>query len=176
MSFLYRNRAFLNTKNRTILCSALIQPLIDYCSSSWYELLSVKLKQKLDVIQRRMVRFIYSLHHMEHVGPTHFSNLSWLTIKDRVNYFKLCHVFKIKTGLAPLYMSKSFIPISSTHSHATRGSCAYNFSLSHRSASVPNTFSFTAIKAWNSLPSHLKAETSERVYKSKLRQFLLAKY
>ena len=176
VSFLYRNRSFLNTKTRTLLCSALIQPLIDYCSSSWYELLSKQLKQKLDVIQRRMIRFVFSMHHMEHVDSSHFSNLSWLTVRDRVDYFKLCHVFKIRVGRAPPYMTQSFIPVSSTHSHATRGSCAYNFSLSHRTATVPNTFSFSAIKAWNGLPSHLKGETSERVFKSKLKSLFFAKY
>ena len=176
VSFLYRNRSFLNAKTRTILCSALIQPLLDYCCSSWYGLLSLKLRNKLDVIQRKMIRFIFSMHHMEHVDSSHYLNLSLLTIKDRVDFFKLCHVFKIRVGRAPSYLTHSFVPDSFTHSHATRGSCAHSFFLSHRAATVPNTFSFTAIKAWNDLPSDLKVETSEQVVKSKLKSFFLRKY
>ena len=103
--------------------------------------------------------------------------IGYLTPQQNLSdFFKLCHVFKIRVGRAPSYMTHSFVPVSSTHAHATRGNCAHNFSLSHRAATVPNTFSFTAIKAWNGLPSDLKGETSERVFKSKLKSFFLTKY
>ena len=60
MAFLYRNSAFLDKKCRQTLCSALIQPYMDYCCSSWYGGLTVNLKERLNVIQRKMVRFIYA--------------------------------------------------------------------------------------------------------------------
>ena len=43
LSFLYRNSSLLDAKSRKTLCSALIQPYIDYCCSSWYSGLSVAL-------------------------------------------------------------------------------------------------------------------------------------
>ena len=52
VSFLYRKAPLLSTKTRITLCSALIQPFLDYCCSSWYSGLTQKFKSRLDVIQR----------------------------------------------------------------------------------------------------------------------------
>ena len=61
LAFLYRQSSLLNQKCRQTLCSTLIQPYIDYCCSSWYCGLPSSLKERLNVIQRKMVRFIYSM-------------------------------------------------------------------------------------------------------------------
>ena len=57
ISFLFRNASFLNFHCRKLFCSALITPYLDYCCTSWYTGLSKVLQGKLDVVQRRMVRF-----------------------------------------------------------------------------------------------------------------------
>ena len=59
LAFLYRNSRFLDTNSRKTLCSALIQPHLDYCSSSWYSGITSHFQNRLDVIQRKMVRFIH---------------------------------------------------------------------------------------------------------------------
>ena len=176
ISFLYRNAMVLNTKSRITLCSALVQPFMDYCSSSWYSSLTQKLKNRFDVIQRRMVRFIFGMHHLDHVGLSSFSSLSWLTMKDRVNYFKLCHVFRIKTGTAPPYLSQDFVSVSALHAHSTRGSNSHNFSLSKQISSAPHSFLSTAIKEWNNLPAHIKHIDSGSAFKQRLRAHFLSKY
>ena len=129
LAFLYRNSSLLNFQSRKALCSSLIQPYIDYCSTSWYEGLSVSLKAKLDVLQRKMIRFIYQLDYRHHVGLPELQSLSWLSIPDRVKYFKLVHLFKIKHGLAPQYLRSNLNSVSDTHTHNTRGSCS-NFHVS----------------------------------------------
>ena len=173
LSFLYRNAAFLDLNCRRIMCSALIQPYLDYCSASWYSGLTKQLQDKLDVLQRRMVRFIFSYHPMQHVGNAELKKLSWLSIPDRVRYFKLCHVFKIKAGTAPEYMSRHFTPLAQTHSYATRGSTSSNLFISQHAST---TFSYTASMQWNWLPSFLKDIASESVFKRKLRDYLLSQY
>ena len=65
-----------------------------------------QLKQKLDVIQRRMVRYVFSMHHMSHVDTDNLREISWLSVTDRVRYFKLCLVFRIKAGDFALYQVK----------------------------------------------------------------------
>ena len=67
LAFLYRQSSLLDKKCRQTLCSALIQPYMDYCCSSWYSALSVALKERLNVIQRKMVRFVFSLDNRAHV-------------------------------------------------------------------------------------------------------------
>ena len=78
-----------------MLTSALIQPYLDYCVSSWYEGITKQLKLKFDVLQRKMVRFVFSKGPMDHVGTAELKLLSWLTVPDRVKYFKLVQVFRI---------------------------------------------------------------------------------
>ena len=175
ISFLYRYSSQLDFHCRKILCSALITPCLDYCSSSWYSSLSKSMQSKLDVLQRRMIRFIFSLNPRDHVGTEKLRELSWLSIKDRVQYFKLCHVFKIRNGLAPKQLSNGFTLISDFHSHNTRGS-SFNYAIKGPESASPATFVFTAIKHWNALPSTLKESGSLPKFREKTKEFLLSSY
>ena len=58
LAFLHRNAYLLDERCRSVLCMALIQPFMDYCCSSWYSGITVSLKKRLNVIQRKMVRFV----------------------------------------------------------------------------------------------------------------------
>ena len=173
LSFLYRNSSFLDFDSRRTLCNALIQPYLDYCSSTWYSSITQKLRGRLDVIQRRMVRFVYSRDPLYHVLPQDFQGLSWLTIPNRVKLFKLNQVFRIRSGNAPQYLSTSFQALASSHSHDTRRSSSDYF-ISKDLANSPNSFSFTAIKHWNSLPLALKQITKFGTFKTRLKEFLLS--
>ena len=175
LAFLYRNSSLLNFQSRKALCSSLIQPYIDYCSTSWYEGLSVSLKAKLDVLQRKMIRFIYQLDYRHHVGLPELQSLSWLSIPDRVKYFKLVHLFKIKHGLAPRYLRSNLNSVSDTHTHNTRGSCS-NFHVSKTLSKMPSSFAFSCVRFWNCLPADLKRIDSLLVFKRELWKFLLSSY
>ena len=116
------------------------------------------------------------LIYLDHVGLRHNLNLSWLSVRDRVDYFKLCHVFKVKAGKAPPYLSDVFIPVSSTHTHQTRGSHAHNFVITREISSSPSSFSFTSIRAWNNLSVHVKLIDSESLFRKSLKAHFLSKY
>ena len=154
ISFLYRNSNCLDFNCRRILCSALIQPYFDYCCSSWYSGLTGKLRDRLDVLQRRMVRYIFSYEPRHHVDSRDIKALSWLLVIDRVRYFKLVHVHKVVHKQAPNYLAKRFVPVQDTHAHNTRSS-AYNFRTSREMPYSLTGFAYTAIKEWNKLPSTL---------------------
>ena len=175
ISFLYRYSSLLDQHTRSLLCTSLLQPYLDYCCSSWYHSLSSRTRQRLDVIQRRMIRFVFSFGPRHHVDFSHFKRLSWLCISDRVKYFKLIHVFKVRHGLAPSYLSDRFKRVDDMHSYNTRGS-RRNFSVSNEICDSLKSFSYTAVKDWNSLPSFLKELDSLTVFKSRLRQYFLDSY
>ena len=175
LSFLYRNAFLMDFSTRKILSSALIQPCLDYCASSWYSSLTQRLKSQFDVIQRKMIRFIFSYGYMEHVGSLHFAKLSWLTFPDRVKYFKLCHVFRIKSGNAPSYLINDFVPLSESHPYRTRGSTSHDFSVA-RCEGTLESFSFTAITEWNRLPMNVRQSQSQSSFKFRLKSFLLSSY
>ena len=173
LAFLYRNSKLLDFHSRKTLCTSLIQPHLDYCSSSWYEGVTSSLKQKLDVLQRKLVRFIYGFESRRHVGSSELLSLSWLSIRERVNYFKLIHLFKIKHGHGPRYLRSNIISVSKTHSYGTRGSRS-NFHVSKALSNCPSAFAFSCVTRWNALPSRIKVIDSLPVFKRELKKFLLS--
>ena len=44
-------------------------------------------------IQHKMVQFIYSMKFTVYVRLSELNDLSWLSVPDRVTYFKLLHIF-----------------------------------------------------------------------------------
>ena len=175
LAFLYRKSSLLNSQARKTLCMALIQPYIDYCASSWYEGTSKALKSRLDVLQRKMVRFTMGFSNRQHVGLPEFRSLSWLTIPDRIKYFKLIHLFKIKRGSAPRYMRSNFTSLSDVHMHNTRGSTS-NFHMPVSMSRAPSSFAFSCVKEWNAIPNDIKSIDTLRSFKRELRKFLISSY
>ena len=175
LAFLYRNSAYLDFHCRRLLCTALIQPHIDYCCSAWYGGLTVSMKNRLDTIQRKMVRFVQGMDFRDHVGSQELLKLSWLSIPDRITYFRMIHLFKICNKTAPSYLLSRFTFVSQTHSHNTRGS-EHNFQLSRDLALAQNSFSFLASKEWNALPPELKDLKDLHVFKKRLKSHLFSHY
>ena len=177
ISFLYRKSPLLDFTTRKTLCLALIQPHFDYCCTAWHEGLSAKLKNWFDALQRKMVRFVYSMPPRSHIDLRHFRQIGWLAIRDRVRYFRLVHVYKINNGLAPDYLTGAFTAVKEVHSHFTRGSVS-NFHISSPciSSLSQKSFGYTAKKEWNSLPVYLKQNHTLTTFKSHLRSYLLSQY
>ena len=111
----------------------------------------------------------------DHVGSGELKLLNWLSVTDRLKYFSLIHVFKIRSGIAPGYLSQFFVQVNSIHSQGTRGT-AYNYQISKDLSLAPTCFSFSAIKDWNALPASLKGEKSLNVFRGKLKQHLMLDY
>ena len=86
ISFLYRQSSLLDANARKMLCLALIQPLFDYCCTAWYDGLPAKLRVRFESLQRRMVRYIFSLDPRCHVDGSNLKGLGWLSVRDRVNF------------------------------------------------------------------------------------------
>ena len=154
LQFLYRNRRFLNNYTRKLLCQSLVFSSIEYCASAWYPGLLSSLCGSMDVLQRKCARFTLNLGPMSHIGTGEFKVLSWLPFSKRVSYFSLVHVFKIRNGLSPTYLSDNFTRVASVHSYNLRQSHC-NFSLAHCN-SPSGTFNRTATSDWNSLPRGIK--------------------
>ena len=175
IGFLYRHSQSLDFNCRKILCDSLIQPYLDYCNMSWYSSLTKELRNRLDVIQRRMVRFIYSMDRMDHVDSRDLGRLSWLSIPDRVRFFKLTMAFKIRIGTAPGYLSSNFVPLNTSHAHNTRRS-SFNYRVSREMANSQKSFAFTTVSHWNELPPSLQSLHSLETFKSRLKQHIFSSY
>ena len=112
---------------------------------------------------------------MHHIDNSDLKSLSWVNVEDRVRFFKVVHVFRVRSGLAPSYLTANFVPLADHHSYRTRGS-SHDYAITAIVARASSSFSFTAIKAWNSLPAHLKSLTSLNVFKRKVKEMFLSSY
>ena len=84
LQFLYRQNEFLNPKLRRLLCNFLIQPHFDYACISWYHLVNQKMSNKLQVTQKKCIRFCLKLNSRQHIGTKKFKKLNLLPTRERV--------------------------------------------------------------------------------------------
>ena len=108
LKFLYRYKNCLNQTLRKNPSMALLQCHLDYCATTWYPTLSVRLKNKLQTTQNKIARYILNYNHREHIGRTELSSISFINIKDRVEQLRLNHVFKVRQGTSPKYLFEGF--------------------------------------------------------------------
>lgn len=171
LKFLYRQARFLNEKTRKTLCMALIMCHFDYSSSSWFSSTSSHYKNKLQVMQNKVVRFILNKGPRAHIGQEELNRVGFLDVEDRVKQLKLGLVFKIFHGRCPDYLKVDFKRVSSVHNYSTRGSL-YNFKVPRVNGQAQHTFYSTAINLWNSLPTHIKQLNEISVFKARVKNYL----
>ena len=172
LKFLYRNKNLLNFQCRKILCTALIQCHFDYSCSSWYPGINKGLKDKLQITQNKITRFILNYDNRAHIGHKELAKAGFLNVSDRVKQLKLGHVFKIKNKTSPYYLSTNFQRLNEIeNSPVTRGT-ANNFL---RPRIYTDSFAYSAICEWNELPSKIKDIKGEKNFKDSLKKYLLDK-
>ena len=97
--FLYRKNKFLTLTLRRLLCNALIQPHSDYVSLKWYPNLTQKMKNKIQIMQNKCIR--YCLKNV-------FETLNGLPVKDSFSQSVNLTVFKYFTTRCSNYLNEAF--------------------------------------------------------------------
>jgi hypothetical protein len=174
LKFMYRNAKSLDTRTRKYLCSALIQCHIDYACSSWYPSLNKGLRDKLQVCQNKIVRFIYSMGPRESINQHRLSDMYLLNVENRNKQLRLNHVFEIVQDKCPSYMKENFVFVKETHSYSTRAN-TYNFRVPKCHGKENITFYYSAIKDWNALPDSIKKIENKFRFKMAVKNHLLDK-
>ena len=121
---------------------------------SWYFGLNKCLKQKLQVTQNKIVRFILG-QDLGYVGHTELHGLSLLNVENRVHQLSLSIVHKLYNGKGPEYYIESNFTKASRGNMNTRSN-NHNFYVPRVNSVTACSFFHNAIKQWNSLPAHLK--------------------
>ena len=171
LKFLYRHKKHLDVKCRQLLSSALIQCYFDYACSSWYAGLTKTLKNKLQVTQNKVVRFILDFGQRASVDNQALHKVNMLCVNDRVKQLRLNHVYNIVHGNAPHYMCHNFILVNQTHSYNTRAS-HHNFVQPRIKGKEDGSFFVNAIKDWNNLPENVKVERGKNNFKKSVKTHL----
>ena len=59
--FLYRKNKFLTPELRRMLCNALIQSYFEYVCTAWHPNINAKTKNKLQIMQNKIIRFCLNI-------------------------------------------------------------------------------------------------------------------
>ena len=120
-----------------------------------------------------MIRFISDLDSRAHIGNQELAKAGYLSVPDRVKQLKLGHVFKIRNGTSPYYMTAHFQKLNEIDNRIVTRATVYNFYTPRACNQGTNTFFYTSIKDWNELPNNVKMIDNEKAFKVKLKQALL---
>ncbi len=173
IKFLYRQaRSFPRSLKKT-LCQSLVQSHLGYAISSWYASMTQKARNKLQILQNKMIRFTLDLGPRTHISEEHMKELNIFRIPNRVKHVRLNTAYKIFYNKAPSYLNTHFRR-TRDRAQSTRRS-EWNFTVPKIKGAESNTFYFNAIKDWNSLPEHLKACENILSFKKGVKRHLMQK-
>ncbi|CAD6232660.1 GSCOCG00006996001-RA-CDS, partial [Cotesia congregata] len=97
----------LSTSTRKLLVTAMVIPIIDYCSLVLIDI-SKRLDCKLQRLINNGIRFIFNLKRDEHITPYRCS-LQWLTDKSKRSYFLACFLYKLFSSGEPSFLRSFFV-------------------------------------------------------------------
>ena len=148
-----------------MLCNTIIQPHFDYASSAWYLNLGKGSKNKLQIAQNKCIHYCLYLGNWEGIRHSHFKEINWLPITDRVDPFIAVSTYKFSKGLAPKYMDDVFKKNSSLNQRNTRYSDESMLSIPHRKNDYgKKCLSYRGANIWNSLEISIKEAKSCNTY------------
>ena len=164
-------RHFLPRKILIQIYNSLIGPYISYAISVWGSADKCHLN-KILILQKRALRFIYFAEWKEHAIPF-FLNADILPVNFLYyeNVCSLMHDVRHKT--APENIIDLFTDIKSVHSYNTRSSTSHNFYIKQSKLQIQyKSFSRLGARIWNDIPVSLR-EKPKRIFKSELHRTLL---
>ena len=110
---------YLTDEMKTMFYNAYILPIFDYCCTIWGKNNKTYIN-KINRLQKRVAKIILNKPSR---SPTIglFNQLNWLSFNDRCKYHTSILVFKVKSNMAPTYMS-DIMTFSSNETHNLRSS------------------------------------------------------
>lgn len=131
------------------------------------------MKNKLQVVQNKIVRFILQLHPRKSVTYIEFEKLGFLNISNRVKQLRLNHVFNIFNNICPNYLHTNFVRKETSLN--TRSS-SKNFYIPGIKGCESTTFFYNGIRDWNSLPEIIKSCSKKYNFKAQVKKFMMDKF
>ena len=155
-------------------CKTLVQALVisrlDY-GNALYNGLPNTLVARLQRVQNAAARVVCGAKRHEHITP-YLQSLHWLPVQSRVQYKMLLHTFKAVNQLAPAYMT-DLVPLRQNQ-RSLRSSSRQLIQVPRtRTARYGDrTFTASAARLWNCLPSKLHDSASVFSFKELLKTYL----
>ena len=170
---MFRISSLVSKSTLRTLIGTLIQPHFDYACTSWYMGATKAQKHRLQTSQNKLIRLVLGLTPTTHLTPTHFAEMGWLRVDDRVKQMAMGLVYKIHyTSLLPKYLTDYFQKVSERHNHNTRGSSTNHVKPKFKTNKGLSSFSYYSTTMWNSLPRAIKECPTLSTFKVTLRAHL----
>ena len=132
--------------------------------------ITVKNLNRLQHLQNKAARLVYMMPKYTHTSPL-ISDLHWLRIPQRIQFKTLTLVFKALHDEAPDYLAELLHTYHSNYN--LRSSCRTTLEVPRTNKNAADrSFSYIALKLWNSIPKELANHTSTPLFKKHLKTHL----
>ena len=172
--FLHFKNKYLTPNLRHLPCNALIQPQFDYVCSLWYPNLSKKLKNRIQALQNKCIRFCLQVSKMLHISEKEFEIINCLHIKERYNQCVNSIAFKYFHNQCPHCLNEVFMRAPESRS-SLRNSYKKLQQFFCKINTGQKVLSFIDPALWNKVPEKIKRTTNLNAFKSNLNKHYLKK-
>ena len=168
-SFLQRNTKMCSRYIKEKCYKTYVRPSLEYASSVW-DPHTARNINKLEGVQRRSARYVFSDYNQESSPTAMLKQLDWSSLQLRRLQAKATMMYRIVNNLIAIPMDPHLTPIQT----ATRGH-DIRFRQPHtRVQAYKYSYFPSAIRIWNSLPQDLINKPSIDSFKSCLNKVQLA--
>ena len=167
LSFLRRNLRRCHRKVKIDAYNSFVKPILNYAAAVWTPHAKSHMA-KLEAVQRRAARFVFSDYRNTSSVSGMLANLNWKTVQIQHQQIQLTIFFKIFHRLVELRLPDYIIQAP----RDTRGN-AYKFT---QPATYIDSYKYSffpvVIKLWNNLPQDIVNCSDLDTFKSSLNQYL----
>jgi len=156
---------------KVMLVKALVFPHFDYCDVVINDM-TVELSDRLQRAQNYCIRYIFNLRRTDHVTPS-FDQLSLLKLGERRKHHILNLLHSVINTNTPRYLSERFNFISEISERNTRHGSSLLVIPTHRTEMFSKSYTVTACRLWNSLPTVIKNIDKRARFGAELNEWLL---
>ena len=160
---------FVDENSLKTLAASYILSRLDYCNALFKGMPKYQFDQ-LQKLQNFAAKVILRKTIYDHVTPC-LIHLHWLPVCFRVDFKIALLTFKCLNGLAPKYLCDLIEVYVPSRALRSSSSILLKKKTTNFKTLGDKSFSFSAPSVWNSLPYHLRSETSIDIFKKNLKTY-----
>ena len=171
IGLLSKLRHFIPPYTLLQIYNSLVAPYLRYGLIAWGQA-NKTLLNKLLILQKRALRFIFFSDRREHAIPL-FLSAKILPVQFMYFYQIACMMHDVSNNVVPLNIKNLFQLTSSVHRYNTRSSTSQNYYLKRSNLEIQRkSFSRIGAKLWNEIPASIR-NLPKHLFKKELRSVLL---
>ena len=168
-AFLQRNIRPCPRRVKELCYHTLLQPIMEYASIIWDPHTQANIK-KIEMVQRRYVRFIFNDHRRTSSVAAMLNQLKWPTLQERRAQAKMLMIYRITNSLVDIPQT---LLTRSTCTLLHRGHSQKLMVPFARTLIFQRSFFPDSTRLWNSLPQHTIDCTSVNSFKQEVHKIQL---